>query len=112
MSTYDVLQCAFTLIKEEENHCRHTYATDASGRPVGSRASEAVRFCLIGAVDRARYILASANEDYNLAMAALDMAARKLFDLSVPEVNDELGHEAVKAVLNEALGGLQWVHTT
>lgn len=94
---------ARALILDPANWCQEAFARDERGRSV--EACHGVRFCALGALHRV-YTPAT-NTEYCLELRALGIAAKKLYDSSMIQVNDNRGHAAVIAVYDEAINGLR-----
>ena len=99
----EVIQRALVLIAVQETWTRGVLARNAQGMPVSPFASEAVRFCAIGALRNAAFQIMQGNE-----CAALQLARAIEFEVfatgaSLESVNDGGGREAVVALLHKEL---------
>lgn len=91
--TLEVLREARELIADPERWTRGAGARDANGSSVHPRAEEAVRWCAIGAIDRA---------DPSIISDALD-ALHAVTRGEVETVNDRGGHKRVLALFDRAI---------
>jgi hypothetical protein len=109
MTTKDTLIAARAKIADVRNWTQHVLARDINGSsdsPHGivffgldPRDPAACQWCAIGAIQAVEPIAESGN-----AVCALAMAARKIHGLHTAAVNDELGHAAVLACFDKAIG--------
>jgi hypothetical protein len=114
MTTKDYLSAARAKIADESSWTQHVLARDAKGNDKPSdhphsdethwegldgRDSQACQWCAMGAVQAV-----TPEEHEQDAYTALNIAARQLHGgLSMPEVNDDLGHAAVLACFDHAI---------
>lgn len=81
-------------------------AETAEGVPCAPEHAEAVRWCALGSLQATWGMLAgwSAGEAaWGRASDVLAQAAGELYATSVPDVNDALGHDAVRRVYERAM---------
>ena len=97
----EILTKARDRVKDPEHWCQGTYALTKDGLDANPTEDRADRFCAIGALLRAN----DKSENYIKAELALRHAASKLFSKGPTSVNDQLGHEAVVAMFDEAING-------
>jgi hypothetical protein len=98
-----IVERARALIEDERHWCRNELARDVHGRSVDPTDQSAVRRCGLGALIAAAYqITHNQRRAHELAVTAL-----RPFNGSTTVVmtNDIRGHEAVLALLDEALSG-------
>jgi hypothetical protein len=114
MTTKEYLIAARAKITDESNWTQHALARDVYGsekprnhpladdihwKGIDGRYPQACSFCAMGAVQAVTPI-----EHEKEACGALNAAARHLYnDISIPSVNDELGHAAVLACFDKAI---------
>jgi len=101
----NILSLAFSLIEKEENRCIGVYAMDERGNYVRPQSREAVKFCSIGALHKAFFLLGSSNLDRNYAFRKINNASHYLYGDNMLTVNDNFGHKAVCDVYREAIKG-------
>jgi hypothetical protein len=94
---FELLEAARDRIMPIESWTTGTWARNADGCPCWPTSAAAVCWCARGSV-YAEHGYASAG-----GLALLDQAARELYDLSSPEVNDALGHAAVLRIYDRAI---------
>ena len=100
---------ALELISDDSKWTEATDARDAHGRPCRVEASEAVRFCAVGALARAVFELtggsfALADQIETAVLAANGLSGLELE--SLPWINDREGRERIVAMFRKAL--LDW----
>jgi hypothetical protein len=113
MKTKDYLIAARAKIADESNWTQHALARDVYGseKPrdhpladdthwegIDGRDVQACQWCAMGAVQAVTPI-----EHEQDAWSALNAAARLHSRVSIPEVNDNLGHAAVLACFDQAI---------
>lgn len=106
MTTLEVLKNARDLISDPNRWCQQYHARKADGCPTSICSPEACRRCARGAVLKAgRFDLKTT--DY--AMNRLYRAGHELFDseISIAEINDEMGHEAILKCFDRAIQNLE-----
>jgi len=95
------LEQALSLISDEAHWMQKDYAHDADGYPIAPHEDTAVRFCAWGAFHHAT------NTKYwnpfPESAQYLQQAARDLYNDSIINVNDYMGHAAVIATYQEAI---------
>jgi hypothetical protein len=99
---------ALELISDDSKWTGGTNARDACGRPCRVEASEAVRFCAVGALARAAFELTGQLDSFALLdqIETAVLAANGLNGLereSIPWINDQEGREPIVAVFQKAL---------
>lgn len=105
LSTLDVLKAARELIADPARWQQGWFAADADGIGCRGNSEGAVSFCALGAIEHITGGNVWIDDFTTPAEAALLDAAERLYpDMSDPAaVNDELGHEAVLRVYDEAI---------
>jgi hypothetical protein len=114
MTINNYLTAARAKIADESNWTQHALARDAEGsyKPrshplsddahwegIDGRDVQACRWCAMGAVQAVTPV-----QHEQDTWEALNIAARKLHNVvSIPEVNDNLGHAAVLACFDQAI---------
>lgn len=105
----NILRDAKKLISNKNNWCQHAGALDKNGECVYSLNEEAVKFCVLGAINRAcNKHIPTINSQYNSIVSKLlqylNKFSYRLYKKPyVIEVNDYSSHEDVIKVLTEAL---------
>lgn len=108
MGAIEILKMARELIAEPAGWITERYATDADGRSVVVTADSAVRFCSLGAVDRAAYLAGQYSKQHRVrAEGALYRAARAVGALGVTRLNDTRTHREVLAMFDRAIESLE-----
>lgn len=101
---HQIIARALELISDEANWSRGAWARTAEDRPCAWCHPSAVKFCALGALNRAAYDLAPEGV-YDLAASAMQhvMEANCAPDRHLPEINDMEGHAAIIAMFKRAL---------
>ena len=103
ISVYSILTRAFSLIEKEENFCQRSLAMNRDFVSVEVKSPQAVRFCGIGTLCRAQYLLGATDLIFQLARLKIESVARNEYNLNVSEVNDEIGHKAILNIFTKAI---------
>ena len=102
---HQIIAGALGIVSDEARWTSKTMARDSHGKSCSIYASEAVRFCPVGALTRAAFdllgevpsiVLIDGTEDHILSSSHLE-------HLSLPQMNDRLGREAVVRMFKRAL---------
>jgi hypothetical protein len=97
------LRAARKLIADPQRWTQGTEARNAGGSPTDVYSENAVRWCASGAIFRA-----APNGDAGAdALRQASEVAWRTYDLALPDVNDQFGHEAVLRVLDRAIAAAQ-----
>jgi len=101
---HQVIAAALRLISDQRNWTRKTIARSAGGVPCALTDPSAVRFCAVGALNRAAIELAG-NVAHKVARDAEMhvLEANQLPDAWLPEINDFEGHARIIALFERAL---------
>lgn len=105
----DLLIAARALIEDPSRWTTHSYAKDRDGHSVAEFSGQACKWCAAGALSRAIYDCEGKyefdqTEASNGAWSAIHRASHLRFNhQSVITVNDQLGHEAVLQVYDDAI---------
>ena len=101
---HQIIVRALELIADEANWSRGAWARTASGKPCAWTDPCALRFCAMGALNRAAFELA-ADGWYALAISAEQnvMTASGLSRRHLPPINDTEAHAVVVAMFKRAL---------
>jgi hypothetical protein len=101
---HQVIAGALQLIVQQKNWTRGTIARSAGGVPCALLDPAAVRFCAVGALNRAAMQL-TGKEAHSLARDAEIhvLKANGLADAWLPEINDIEGHARIIALFERAL---------
>jgi hypothetical protein len=100
-----IIARALEIISTEQHWTRETWARTSSHQPCTWSDSTAVKFCAVGALNRAAMEVVKgwgcsrAIEAEELIMIANDRVGEGL-----PKINDDEGHEVVVAMFRTALG--------
>ena len=86
------------LISTPETWCKDAAARNAKGKPVFFNSDHAVRWCVAGA--RCRVAVVGPTTDGGPLWARVQEKAQAIYRLHPTEVNDDLGHAAVLALLD------------
>jgi hypothetical protein len=97
---HQVLRHARALIAEPTRWTRGVLGRAASGRPVMWQDEEACRWCALGAIHRAAYVLVGDKEP---AEAIADEVIAACFPCNLSWINDKNGHLAVLKLFDDAL---------
>ena len=99
-----VAKALLKLYRDPRRHAQHAYLRGRSGRSVCQKSS-AVSCCMIGGIGL--FMHPRPDADQEAVLAAFDAAAKKLFNpkRDIVYVNDNLGLEAVRKVLQEVIKG-------
>jgi len=95
---------ALELLSDDKTWTGRAMARDAQRRPCSAYASEAVRFCAVGALSRAAFELIG--EPHTSFVEKIEMyilAAAGKSHTGLPLINDREGREAVVQILKTAL---------
>lgn len=100
-TTYDVIKEARAKIATKEQWCQKAFAVDRNGNEQSVDSPAACAFCAWGAV---MSVKCSINQ-YHDAMVAIGFQASRLYPKisSIPQLNDDLGYEAVINVFDTYL---------
>lgn len=92
----------YDLLSNKENWTQGVYAETVNGTPCDAFSSEACRWCLLGAMIKCYGFVS--NPDYNQLLNVLYDAASELYGeaITIVDVNDRKGWEAVCAVAKKA----------
>ena len=101
-TTLEILEEAYELLGDPKRWTIESYARDVHDSEAQISANDAVKFCAIGAISRVAMHEHSAHAR-NAAWDMLDEAARRIYDLSIVNVNDSLGRRQVRAVYRAAI---------
>ncbi len=99
MSPLDVLRAARALIAEPERWTQGEYAVDAEGRRVPALAPEALRFCAVGACERAGCKPLAGAGVIHALVTALPAGQRS----RITDFNDAHEHSEVLALFDRAI---------
>lgn len=106
MNTKNLLLRAKAIISERDKWTTHAAARRADGLPVAIRSPHACKFCITGAIEKARLCL-FLKEDCSAKVTAHQLlcdAARRIANTdSIVLVNDKEGFTAVHAILDDAI---------
>lgn len=102
-TTKDVLERTLALISTRDQWTQNESARDREGNPCAGGHRDAIRWCLIGAINRA------AKHNYDLRRDAGDLIASKIrsraiqnmYDLA--DYNDRTSHQRVVAAVERGL---------
>jgi hypothetical protein len=107
-SPKDIIATAGRMLRDPACFTTGALARTSRGSPVRPKSSTAVKWCAVGAI----YHVARADTDTDkhatkvgAALATLDLASNRMFKKSISAVCDELGHEAVMQVYEQAWRG-------
>ena len=102
----DILNEARATIADPERWVTGNYAVNQYGSTAHPWDNHAVRWCAIGAIEKVKV----PHQDWSGTAGAkqtLRRAALDLFSMSVPAVNDRLGHESVMSMYDHAIKSLE-----
>ena len=101
-----IIARALKLIEDEAHWTSIAIARKADGRTCESIHPQAVRFCAVGALDRAAYELFGAREGKRRARKAekFVLAANNRPHDNLPLINDQEGHAVIVAMFKVAIG--------
>lgn len=91
----NILERAASIITDPKKWGRHHVAADIFGRPISPYDKDAVCWCAIGALNRARLDLGYGHTESAIARNELEAAASANHNMPVVLVNDALGHDRV-----------------
>lgn len=99
-----MVQSVQDLIRSPRSWSTFALARDRHGEEVKPRSKEACSWCTVGAI---RCILANDPNAENTLIFRLDDAAKQLFDhLTIMQLNDHQGHDAVMKCFDHVKEGL------
>lgn len=99
MSVRDDLIAARELISDPKRWTCEQYARDKTGYPVNGNDDHAVCWCADGALGKVMNLPDGRYQPFQL----LDSACRSLFQTSIHNTNDNLGHEAILKAFDLAI---------
>jgi hypothetical protein len=103
----ELLRAARALIQDPAHFTQRTLARDAAGRSALPWEDEAVAFAVYGALVRSAYDLLPGEAVYSVAFQTaahfVRSAAVERGRMHWVAVNDQLGHEAVLAIVDRAI---------
>jgi hypothetical protein len=102
---HQIIACALKIIADKARWTGGAMARDGQGKSCRVEASEAVRFCAVGALTRAAFELLGEVPNIALIDEAENcvLAASHFGHLGLPHVNDRIGREAVVRIFERAL---------
>jgi hypothetical protein len=99
MSVRDDLIAARGLIADPKHWTQMWFARAEGGALVVSRDTRACSWCALGALEK----VAGVSSRFDKAFDALRVASFTAFARAAPEVNDDLGHEAILKAFDLAI---------
>lgn len=103
MDAHEAILAAGKSLSDKDHWCVEGMARDALGRHISPDSVRAVQWCAVGAIYAACGCSPSSfTNEVAEAVAAIDLAANRLYDKSIVCVNDELGHAEVLECLRLA----------
>jgi hypothetical protein len=101
---HQIITRALEIISEESRWTRGSLARLADSKPCASRNPRAVRFCAVGALNRAAGELLTCNGFHHAVEAEHEVLAANKELRGLPSINDVEGRDAVIAMFKVALG--------
>ena len=100
-----IIQRARDLISDEKCWCRGSYARNKIGFAISVHNRSARSFCAMGALMLAAAEICNSTSD--AADLAHNVSTTMCPDRSIVFINDHVGHAAVLALFDQAIGALQ-----